>query len=55
MEAKPPAVAAFAYSKDWLVTESHRLSFYHVQNAPAEGLIPGGRGECKKEKNGERI
>lgn len=26
----PPAAAAFEYSKDWLVTESHRLSFYHA-------------------------
>jgi len=25
-----PATADFEYSKDWLVTDLHRLSYYHV-------------------------
>ncbi len=29
------AAADFEYSKDWLVTDSHRLSYYHVLGAPA--------------------
>ena len=34
------AVTDFEYSKDWLVTDSHRLSFYHVlRRTPAEPCI----------------
>jgi hypothetical protein len=34
------AATDFEYSKDWLVTDSHRLSFYHVLGrAPAELCI----------------
>jgi hypothetical protein len=37
---KPPAAAAFAYSKDWLVTDLHRLSSFHQLHAPAGACIP---------------
>ena len=33
-----PATADFEYSKDWLATDSHRLSFYHVQSQKVLGL-----------------
>ena len=34
--AVTPAAADFEYSKDWLVTDSHRLSSYPVQRIPLE-------------------
>jgi hypothetical protein len=52
--AKPPAAAAFAYSKDWLVTELHRLSSFHQLRAPAVICIPGFLKEIKMPAGGCR-
>jgi len=35
----PTAVAAFAYSKDWLVTDSHRLSSSRREPAHLQGQV----------------
>jgi hypothetical protein len=35
----PTAVAAFAYSKDWLVTDSHRLSSSRRGPAHLQGQV----------------
>lgn len=52
--AKPPAAAAFAYSKDWLVTELHRLSSFHQLRTPAVTCIPGFLKEIKMPAGGCR-
>jgi len=49
-----PAAAAFAYSKDWLVTELHRLSSLHQLRAPAVICIPGFLKEIKTPAGGSQ-